>query len=488
MPIMAISRLVLVTGATGYVGSSLVPRLLQNGYSLRVIARDPSKLKGKKWLSKVEVVQGDALEPGSLAVAMSEVETAYYLIHSMTSGADFVEMDRAAARNFGRIAKEAGVEHIIYLGGLGDPNTRLSEHLRSRQQTGAVLRESGVCTTELRAAIIVGAGSASFEMVRYLTERLPVMICPRWVFSRVQPIHIDDALEYLVAALENKPARGEIIQIGGADVLTYAAMMKVYARVRGLRRVLLPVPVLTPNLSSYWVHWVTPVPASFAHPLIGGLRNEVIVQDKSAFRVFPEIGAKFYEDSVRQALQEPENRWFEDRTQEYSFCTRRTRMLRVRNHRGMIIDQYRCPVETSSSEVYRIFSSLGGSNGWLAFNWLWKFRALFDRFIGGVGMRGRRGDSEELHVGQIIDFFKIDQLEIGKLARFRVEMKLPGKAWLQFETRDLEHKRSQLVLTVFYEPKGLAGLLYWYVFYLPHHLIFSAMIKEIASRAEKLSD
>jgi uncharacterized protein YbjT (DUF2867 family) len=209
MPIMAISKLVLVTGVTGYVGCALVPRLLDSGHSLRVIARDPSKLRGKKWLSKVEVVQADALEPESLAVAMSKVEAA---IHSMTSGADFVEMDKAAAHNFGRIAKEAGVEHIIYLGGLG------------------------------------GAGSASFEMVRYLTERLPVMICPRWVFSRVQPIHIDDALEYLVAVLENKPARSEIIQIGGADVLTYAAMMKVYARVRGLRRVLLPVPVLTPNL------------------------------------------------------------------------------------------------------------------------------------------------------------------------------------------------------------------------------------------------
>jgi uncharacterized protein YbjT (DUF2867 family) len=485
---MSTSKRVLVTGATGYVGGSLVPRLLQNGHQLRVLARNPSKLKKRSWSQRVEVFRADVLDPESLPPAMSNVRTAYYLIHNMTSGADFVKMDLAAAHNFGRAAKRAGVEHIIYLGGLGDPDAELSDHLRSRQETGAALRDSGVCTTELRAAIIVGAGSVSFEMIRHLTEVLPVMICPRWVFSRVQPISIDEVLEYLLVVLERGPTSSDIIEIGGSDVITYGQMMKVYARVRGLRRLLVPVPVLTPNLSSYCVHLATPVAAAFAHPLIEGLRSEVVLRDHKAIKVYPQIVTKGYEDSVRKALEEPEDQWFHDRTQELSSRKRITSTIEVSNHRGMVIEQYQLMVKRPANIVYRIVSSLGGRNGWLVFNWLWRFRALFDRLIGGVGMRGRINDSEKLYVGQIIDFFRVEQVKFGKLVRLRVEMKIPGTAWLQFEIRDLEQECSEFLLTVFYHPKGLGGLMYWYLFYIPHRVIFAAMAKKIVSKAEEQSD
>jgi uncharacterized protein YbjT (DUF2867 family) len=296
------NSLVLVTGVTGYVGGRLVPELLASGYRVRVLVRDKNRLQGRAWLSQVEVVQGDVLNPASLFMAMPGVSVAYYLIHSMSGSADFDQRDIQAARNFGDAARANGVVRIIYLGGLGDPATDLSKHLRSRQQTGQALQEAGVPVTEFRAAIVVGSGSISFEMIRYLTERVPVMICPRWVFTRVQPIAISDVLNYLVAALETPQSKGRIIEIGGADVITYGDMMLGYARVRGLRRWLLSVPVLTPRLSSYWVHLVTPIPASIARPLIDGLRNEVIVRDEIARELFPQIEPMDYPAAVSLAL------------------------------------------------------------------------------------------------------------------------------------------------------------------------------------------
>lgn len=297
--------LILVTGVTGYVGAQLVPALLQAGHRVRVLVRDPARLRGCPWAEQVEIVRGDVLDPTTLPAAFAGVHAAYYLIHSMLAGANFHRSDLRAAHNFGRAAAAAQVGRILYLGGLGDPSDALSPHLRSRQETGVTLRESGVPVTEFRAAIIVGAGSVSFDMIRYLTERVPIMICPRWVFTRVQPIAIRDVLDYLVSALAIPASAGRIIEIGGPDVVPYGDLMLGYARARGLARWLVPVPVLSPRLSSYWVDLVTPIPAAIARPLIEGLRNEVIVRTATAQELFPTLHPLDYQTAVRLTLNQP---------------------------------------------------------------------------------------------------------------------------------------------------------------------------------------
>ena len=293
---------ILVTGATGYIGGRLVPALLEAGYQVRVLVRDPERLAGRNWLGAVEVVKGDVLQIETLNSALKDIDAAYYLIHSMASGADFHQRDLLAAKNFSSAAKIAAVKQIIYLGGLGDYQADLSEHLKSRQDTGKVLADSGVPVTEFRAAVIVGSGSISFEMIRYLTERVPLMICPKWVYTRTQPIALQDVLAYLLAALTMPRSLNRIIEIGGKDVITYGEMMLGYAHGRGLKRILVPVPFLTPKLSAYWVHWVTPINARLARPLIEGVRNEVIVNDEIAHQIFPEIIPIDYRSAISQAL------------------------------------------------------------------------------------------------------------------------------------------------------------------------------------------
>jgi uncharacterized protein YbjT (DUF2867 family) len=282
-------RLILVTGSTGYIGGRLVPRLLELGYHIRCLVRDPARLQAHTWLRDVEIVAGDVLQPDSLVPAMQGVSAAYYLVHSMSSGSDFHQLDLTAARNFGAAARGAGVERIIFLGGLAEAASDLSEHLRSRLQTGDSLRTAGVPVTEFRAGVIVGSGSVSFEMIRYLTERVPAMICPRWVYTPTQPIGIREVLEYLATALAVPVSSGRIIEIGGSEVISYGEMMMTYAEVRGLKRWMVRVPVLTPRLSSYWVNLVTPIPAAIARPLIEGLRNESTVHDPIARQLFPKI-------------------------------------------------------------------------------------------------------------------------------------------------------------------------------------------------------
>ena len=299
---MAAPRTILVTGATGYIGGRLVPRLLEEERSVRVLVRNRDRVRSRPWSEQVEVAVGDVLDPESLAEALAGVDTAYYLVHSMGSGPGFHELDVEAAHTFGQAAAEADVRHVIYLGGLGS-GADLSPHLRSRQECGQALRAGGVAVTEFRAAVVVGAGSISFEMVRYLVERLPVMVCPRWLYSRVQPIAVDDLLDYLVAALDTPACRGRTIEVGGKDVTTYEGLMLDYARARGLRRLLLPVPVLTPRLSSYWVHWFTPIPTSITRALVEGLRNDVVVTDDSARSLFPQIEPRDYASALGSVLR-----------------------------------------------------------------------------------------------------------------------------------------------------------------------------------------
>ena len=480
--------LVLVTGVTGYIGGRLVPQLTEAGYRIRVLVRDRNRLQGRAWLNQVEVVEGDVLDPESLLTVMSGVTAAYYLVHSMSGKEDFQQRDLQAARNFGNAARANGVERIIYLGGLGDPKSDLSNHLRSRQQTGQALKESGVPVTEFRAAIVVGSGSISFEMIRYLTERVPVMICPRWVFTRVQPIAIDDVLGYLVATLQTPDSAGRIIEIGGTDVITYGAMMLEYARVRGLRRMLLSVPVLTPRLSSYWVHLVTPIPASIARPLIDGLRNEVIVREAVARDLFPQLQPMDYQSAVSLALADLEARHIETSWRD-ALVNSQGDIIPVvlSTQEGMIIERRQQIVSTPPATIFKMISRLGGQTGWLYLNWTWRLRGLIDRLVGGVGLRRGRRDSEAIRMGDAIDFWRVEAVEPDKCLLLRAEMKLPGCAWLQFETHSVQGEQTRLVQTAFFAPKGLLGLAYWYLLYPIHRMIFSGMIRNLTQRALALS-
>jgi uncharacterized protein YbjT (DUF2867 family) len=479
---------VLVTGITGYIGGRLVPVLLEAGYRVRVMARDASRLQGRSWLEQVDVVEGDVLNPDSLQVALKGIDVAYYLIHSMRDSDDFQQRDLRAARNFGAAARAEGVKRIIYLGGLGDPAADLSKHLRSRQQTGEGLRESGVPVTEFRAGVIIGPGSLSFEMIRYLTERLPIMICPRWIYTRVQPIGIRDTLNYLVSALKTPESSGRIIEIGGAEVVTYRDMMLGYAKVRGLRRYMIPVPVLTPRLSSYWVHWTTPIPADIVRPLVEGLRNEVVVRDDSAHRLFPKIQPMNYRAAVKRALEkltasEVETSWADALVSSWPY----EKPSVLTTNEGMIIEQRQRVVKAPPDVVFRVFTSVGGANGWLYFNWAWYLRGTLDRLLGGVGLRRGRRRPEEVRIGDALDFWRVEAVEPGHLLRLRAEMKIPGVAWLQFHAEPTNDGHTHLVQEALFAPKGLFGLLYWYGLYPIHRLIFSGMIRELASRAERLT-
>lgn len=482
------SKKILVTGATGYIGGRLVPKLLDAGYVVRVLVRDARRLEGRLWRENVEVYEGDVLRPETLSGCFEGVTKAYYLIHSMMNSSDFYESDLIAARNFGELAKLSNIENIIYLGGLGNPEAELSKHLRSRQHTGDTLRSSGLPITEFRAAVIVGAGSISFEIVRYLGERLPVMICPRWVYTRIQPISIEDVLVYLVAALNNKASEGQVIEIGGEDVLTYGDMIRGYAKVRGLRRYLIPVPVLTPRLSSHWVHWMTPIPAEIARPLIDGMTNEVVVRSDIARRIFPEIIPMDYAGSVKLALNQLDASQIET-TWSDSLASSRGEFpsVQLSNQSGMIIEKRQKKVEASPDAVFSQVNQLGGENGWLFFNLAWHVRGVIDRMVGGVGFRRGRRHPTELRVGDAMDFWRVEAVQNNRMLRLKAEMKVPGSAWLQFETLPFEGDSTQLKQTAFFAPKGLAGFLYWYLLYPLHALIFSGLIKSIARKATEMN-
>ncbi|MHB1306369.1 MAG: SDR family oxidoreductase [Limisphaerales bacterium] len=478
-------QLVLVTGATGYIGGRLVPRLLEAGHTVRCLVRDAARLQGRAWRARVEVVPGDCLRAETLPTAMAGVEVAYYLVHSMAGGRDFEQRDLLAARQFAAAARDAGVRRIIYLGGLGDPDTDLSAHLRSRQETGDALREAGVPVTEFRAAVIVGSGSLSFEIIRYLTERLPVMICPRWLYTRAQPIAIRNVLDYLVAALVTDESEGRVIEIGGQGVLTYGDMIRGYAQARGLRRLLVPVPVLTPRLSSYWVHLVTPVPATIAGPLIRGLRNDVVVLDDSARRIFPDIQPIDYPDAVRLALANLEHGDVETVWSDaLASSLGDVKPVLLASQEGMIIERRQRLVAASTAEVYQSFTRLGGETGWLYLDWTWQVRGAVDRLLGGVGMRRGRRDPQDLRVGEALDFWRVEVAEPGRILRLRAEMKVPGRAWLEFRADPQPDGGSVLTQTAFFAPRGLAGLIYWYALYPIHGLIFGGLIDRLARASE----
>lgn len=467
---------VLVTGATGYIGGRLVPNLLARGHSVRCLTRTPRNLEGR--FPGATAIEGDVLKAPDLAQALTGVDAAYYLIHSMATGGNFAGRDRAGARNFAAAAKAAGVKQIIYLGGLGIRSDQLSEHLRSRLEVGDVLRTYGPAVTEFRAAIIVGSGSASFEMIRYLTERLPIMIAPKWVSTRCQPIADADVVAYLVAALELEPSRSRIYEIGGEDILSYREIMLRYARLRGLKRTIIDVPFFTPRLSSYWVHLVTPVPASIARPLIDGLRSEVIADREDALRDFA-VRPTGCDEAIRRAL----DRYQADDAQTTWFDAMDSRLLPGQFQgvtQGMLIERRERHTRLSAHEVYHKFTSLGGTRGWLYGDWLWDLRGFLDLLFGGVGMRRGRRSQSSLRVGDALDFWRVEALEPDHLMRLRAEMKTPGNAWLEFVVEP-DEGGCVFRMTAYFEPRGLFGTLYWYAVAPLHRVIFGGLARRITT-------
>jgi uncharacterized protein YbjT (DUF2867 family) len=456
--------------------------LLAEGHAVRALVRDRNRVVDRMWLPRVEVVEADVLEPATLPPAFEGIHTAYYLIHNMSAGGDFHERDLRAADNFAAAARQAGVQRIIYLGGLGDPDDELSAHLASRQATGAALRSHGVPVTEFRAGVIVGKGSTSFEMVRYLTERIPLMICPSWVFTRIQPISINDCLDYLVQALQQPESSGKVIEIGGSEVLTYGEMMTEYASERGLRRLLLPVPVLTPRLSSLWVNLVTPISAEIARPLIEGLRNEVVVRNERAQQLFPQVKPVDYRMAVRAALDElgpdpssPVGNLTDEPSPAPPAASWRD---------GMIFEQRSSAIQASPAQVYEVLSDLGGRSGWLYADWAWKLRTALDRVFGGPGLRREGRSSSELGPGSTLDFWTVQIADAGRLLRLRADMKLPGLAWLEYEIRS---EPTVLMQTVVFAPKGLPGVAYWYLLYPIHRLILAGLLRGLAQKAHQVA-
>ena len=481
---MGRSDTILVTGATGYIGGRLVPRLVELGRRVRVLVRSRSRVAARAWQAQVEVAVGDVLDAQAVSEALAGIDTAYYLVHSMSRGVDFHDRDMQAARAFGKAAKAAGVRRIIYLGGLGDPASGLSHHLRSRQSTGQALRESGVPVTEFRAAVIVGAGSISFEMIRYLVERLPVMICPRWIYSRIQPIAVDDLLEYLVSALDSPESQGQIVEIGGEDVVTYRGMMLGYAQARGLRRLLVPVPVLTPRLSAYWVHWITPIHAGISSALIEGLHNDVVVTNDLARRLFPDVAPMDYAGAIGRVIDDLDaGRIDTSWSDALGAPAWREQPVGLESRHGMIIERRRVGVAAPARAVFRVFTGIGGARGWYFATWAWRLRGALDRMLGGVGLRRGRRHPDDLRIGDALDFWRVEDLQADRSVRLRAEMKLPGRAWLQFEAREAGDGTSHLEQTAAFIPKGLPGLAYWYGLYPLHRWIFAGLVRAIARRA-----
>lgn len=476
---------ILVTGATGYIGSRLIPQLLQKGWTVRCLVRDPARLASGGW-EHVEVSTGDVLAAETLLPALQGVSVAYYLVHSMTVGErGFAERDLLAAQQFGRAAQAAGVKRIIYLGGLGSEKDTLSPHLHSRHAVGEQLRASGVAVTEFRASVIIGSGNISFELIRYMTERVPLLICPTWVHTRTQPIFIQDVLRYLVTCLDLPETENRILEIGGTETLSYGQMMLRYARARGLRRWLLPVPVLTPRLSSWWVKLVTPLTVNVARLLIDGLKNQAVVQDPMAQQLFP-FTPLSYEEALKLVLERREAGEGDLSWSGFPIQGTSSQPLRKQGE-GLIFERRHLVTRAPTAAVFRVLSSLGGEQGWLYANGLWKLRGALDRLVGGIGLCRSRRVSDKLRVGDPLDFWRVEALIPDQLLRLRAEMKLPGKAWLQFEIVPQSPEERCLLQTAVYEPKGLCGVLYWYGLYPLHRLIFRGLIAAIVQKAEQLS-
>ncbi len=480
---------VAVIGSTGYIGGRLVPELVAAGHEVRCLARNPERLDEVEWRSRVDVRRADVLDLESLQAAFESIDAVYYLVHAMGHAHDFAETDRVGASNTRIAAEHCGVSRIVYLGGLGDEASELSTHLASRQEVGQVLGSGSVPVTELRAAVIIGSGSASFEMLRHLDEVLPVMICPRWVTkTSCQPIAIADVLHYLVAVLDEPRTTGEVLEIGGPDVLTYREMMDRYAEIAGLRRrLIIPVPLLTPRLSSHWINLVTPLPYGLARPLVDSLTNDVVVRPERDIRRFLDHDPYTLDEAIRRALAVVGD--LAIKTSWMDSAPRRAPAAPMPQDPawagGTIFEDVQEVSSSSDPEtLFAVVAGVGGERGWYVANSLWTLRGLLDKLIGGVGMRRGRRHPDELRVGDALDFFRVEAHDRPHLLRLRAEMKVPGDAWLEWRVLEADDGTTRLRQLARFHPRGVAGRAYWWVLLPIHKVIWARLASRLVAAAE----
>jgi uncharacterized protein YbjT (DUF2867 family) len=469
---------ILVLGATGYVGGRLVPRLIEDGHDVSCLVRNPRRLESQPWSKHIKIYKGDVLDSSTLTAPFSETDIICYLIHSMGSGEEnFEELDRTAAQNVASVAEASNTKRIIYLGGLGKTDGDQSPHLRSRNEVGEILKSYKTPVTIFRAAVIVGSGSLSFELIHHLVNRLPLMICPRWIYSKTQPIGIADVLTYLRKAIAEPLSVGKTIDIGGPDIMNYGDMMMAVAKELKLRRYLIPVPVLTPRLSSYWVNLVTPIPTSVANALIESLRYDTVCDNSLASEIF-DIRPVLFKDAVSRALNSVASHNVE------TFWTGAGGdILPVEIDPSHLKEDKRTvELHTPVENLFSVIKSIGGKNGWYYANWLWRFRGFIDKQLGGVGLRRGRRDPDRISIGEPLDFWRVEDYIENKKLRLKAEMRVGGHAWLEFEVESIGKSKTRLTQTAQFYPRGLLGLLYWYSIYPVHALIFGGLIRSIAKR------
>ena len=482
----------LVTGATGYIGGRLVPQLLEAGHTVRVLVRDERKARSHDWAEDVEIAVGDASDDGDVRAALEDVDVLYYLLHSIGTGGDFGATEKDMAQRFADEARRAGVSRIVYLGGMIPEGEELSEHLSSRGEVGDVLLASGVPTTVLQAGVVIGSGSASFEMLRYLTERLPVMVTPKWVNTRIQPIAVRDVLRYLVGSADMPPDVSRRFDIGGPEVLTYLDLMQRFAAISGLpKRRVLKVPVLSPGLSSHWIGLITPVPAGLARPLVESLRNTVVAGDTDIKQYVPDPpdGLIEFDRSVELALTR-----IQDLDVPTSWSSAATAGAPAEGlptdpdwaGGSLYKDERTREVNATPEHLWQVIEGIGGRNGWYSWGLAWWVRGVLDRFVGGPGLRRGRRNPRDLAVGDVVDFWRVEELDDGTFLRLRAEMRLPGLAWLEMQVGEADGGTTTFHHRALFAPKGLLGQLYWWSIYPFHGIVFGGMQRNIAKAAEAL--
>lgn len=476
-------RTISVFGASGYIGGRLVPRLIEKNYRVKCVSRHPENLEGRFWRKKVEIFRGNAFTGEGLDEALENSDVAFYLIHSISDVPDFQRKEEISAKNFAAACERSGVKRVVYLGGLGRGGG-LSKHLRSRQRVGEIFRSAGLNVTEFRAAIIVGSGSVSFEIIRYLVERLPLIPLSKYLLTLCQPVAVRDVLNYLVNCLEKKESENRIIEIGGAKIHSYREMLEIYAKARGLKRGFVKFPLFSPGLFSKFIGLTTPIPSIIARPLLESLKNDVVRESGAAPELFPEIKPLDYATAVKYALMRISERAVET-TWAASVIPIQKKPYAFTDKEGMIAEERTLHVKKPPKEVFRAISEIGGDNGWYYMNWLWVLRAQTDAFLGGIGMRRGRRHPCLLAQGEPLDFWRVERVIENRLLLLRAEMMLPGKGWLEFEVSESGEGNSLLRQTAYFEPRGLFGNIYWYGLYPLHMTIFRGLIREIKKKAEK---